>query len=119
MLYHFGANAVAVVHFAFIIFVIAGGLLVLRWPRLAWLHLPAAVWGVLIELRGWYCPLTSLEKALLRRAGAAGYSEGFVAHYVFALIYPQGLTRGIEVFLGLLVLAVNLIIYVRVFIDAH
>lgn len=115
MLDHFGANLVAVVHFAFIVFVIAGGLLVLRWPRVAWLHVPAAVWGVLIEVRGWYCPLTSLENALLRRAGAAGYSEGFIAHYVFALIYPQGLTRGVEIFLGILVFIVNLIVYMRVF----
>src|SRR6266852_5399243 len=112
--YHVLATAVATVHLLFIIFVVVGGVLVLRWPRLMWLHLPAAVWGVLIEFGGWYCPLTNLENALLRRAGRAGYSEGFVAHYILSLIYPAGLTRGIEMAIGLLVLAINLGIYVRV-----
>jgi Protein of Unknown function (DUF2784) len=115
MLYHLLANAVAVVHLAFIAFVIAGGLLLLRWPRVLWLHLPAAVWGVVIELMGWYCPLTGLENWALRRAGLQGYTEGFVAHYIFALIYPNGLTRGLELLIGAVVLVVNVSVYVRVF----
>jgi hypothetical protein len=114
MVYQLGANAVAVFHLAFIVFVVLGGLLLLRWPKLMWLHLPAAIWGALIEFAGWYCPLTSLENWLLRRAGQAGYSGGFVAHYIFAIIYPAGLTRPIEIAIGVFVLAVNTGVYVRV-----
>ena len=115
MLYRTAASAIALVHFAFIGFVIAGGFLVLRWPKLAWIHVPAAVWGALIELAGWYCPLTTWENECLRRAGAQGYTEGFVAHYIFAVIYPAGLTRGIEIAIGLFVVVLNAGIYVRLF----
>ena len=115
MLYRSAATAVALVHLGFILFVIAGGFFVLRWPKLAWIHVPAAVWGALIEFAGWYCPLTDLENALLRRAGQAGYTEGFVAHYLFALIYPGGLTRGIEIAIGVFVVMLNAGIYVRLF----
>lgn len=115
MLYSFAAALVALLHFAFILFVVLGGLLVVRWPRMMWIHLPAAVWGVLIEAAGWYCPLTRVENALLQRAGREGYSGGFVAHYIFALIYPNGLTRGIEIALGAVVLAINAAVYIRVF----
>lgn len=115
MLASLAATAVALLHFAFIAFVLAGGFLVLRWPRLAWIHLPAAVWGALIELAGWYCPLTTLENRLLRAAGRAGYEGGFVAHYIFAVIYPAGLTRGIEIALGIFVMLINIVIYVKVF----
>lgn len=115
MPYRIAATAVAIVHGAFILFVVLGGLFVLRWPRMAWLHVPAAVWGALIEFAGWYCPLTRLENFLLRRAGRAGYDEGFVAHYLFAVIYPHGLTRGMEFAIGVFVVAVNLTVYVRIF----
>ncbi len=113
MIYHAAATTVAVIHFAFIAFVIAGGFLVLRWRWVAWIHVPAAVWGTLIELAGWYCPLTNIENSLLQKAGEAGYSDGFVAHYIFSLIYPSGLTRGLEIAIGLVVLAVNVGVYVR------
>ncbi len=113
MIYSLLAKLVALTHFAFIVFVIAGGLLVLRWPRLAWIHVPAAVWGVLIEFAGWYCPLTTWENTLLRRAGQAGYSNGFIEHYLFALIYPQGLTRSMQVAIGVVVIVVNVAIYAR------
>ncbi|HEU4521044.1 MAG TPA: DUF2784 domain-containing protein [Thermoanaerobaculia bacterium] len=115
MLYSLAANAIALLHFLFIVFVVLGGLLVLRWPKLMWVHLPAAIWGVLIEFAGWYCPLTTWENRLLRRAGQEGYSTGFVEHYLFALIYPDGLTRGMQMALGMLVLAINIAVYVRVF----
>jgi hypothetical protein len=115
MTYHLLANATALVHLAFIVFVLFGGLLVLKWPRLMWLHLPAAAWGVMIEFAGWWCPLTRWENHFLREAGRAGYDHGFVAHYLFPLIYPSGMTRGIEIALGLIVLAVNLAVYVKVF----
>jgi len=113
MQYRIAATLVALLHAAFILFVIIGGLAVLRWPKLAWIHVPAAIWGMLIEFAGWYCPLTSLENNLLRRAGREGYSDGFVAHYLFAVIYPNGLTRGMEVAIGAFVLIVNVGVYVR------
>ena len=113
MLYRTLADGVAIVHFAFVLFVVLGGLLVLRWPRLVWLHLPAAIWGVLIEVGGWHCPLTFLENALRRRAGLAGYSDGFVAHYIFGLIYPQGLTRAMQFAIAAFVLIVNASVYFR------
>ena len=113
MLYRVLATAVALVHLGFILFVVLGGALVLRWPRLAWVHIPAAVWGALIELAGLYCPLTNLENYFLRKAGRSGYTEGFVAHYIFAVIYPSGLTRGFEIAIGVFVVVVNATIYVR------
>ncbi len=113
--YQFAATAIAVLHLAFILFVIFGGILLLRWPRLVWVHLPAAVWGVLIEWFSWYCPLTKWENHLLRRAGRAGYDGGFVAHYILPVIYPAGLTRGHEIAIGIFVLVLNAGIYMRVF----
>ena len=113
MLYQTLATLVALLHGAFILFVIIGGLIVLRHPRLALIHVPAAIWGALIEFAGWYCPLTNLENWCRVRAGLAGYDEGFVAHYLFAVIYPNGLTRGMEVAIGAFVLIVNLGVYAR------
>ena len=115
MTWSLAANAVALLHLAFVLFVVFGGLLVLRWPRLIWAHAPAAVWGVMIEFAGWYCPLTTWENTLLRRAGEAGYSSGFIEHYIFALIYPDGLTRAMQIGLGLFVLVVNVAVYARFF----
>lgn len=105
------ADLVVVAHALFIVFVVAGGLLVLRWRRAAWVHLPAAVWGVLIEWAGWICPLTPLENSLRRAAGQAGYSGGFVERYLLPLIYPAGLTPTVQLGLGLVVLVVNVAIY--------
>ncbi|HSA54939.1 MAG TPA: DUF2784 domain-containing protein [Gemmatimonadaceae bacterium] len=108
------ADATVVAHLAFVLFVTFGGLAVLRWPRLAWLHLPAAIWGVLIEFAGWICPLTPLENALRRQAGEAGYEGGFIEHYVTALLYPAGLTRSMQWILGGGTLLLNLVIYTLV-----
>jgi hypothetical protein len=105
------ADGVVVVHLMFILFVVLGGLLVLRWPGLIWLHVPAALWGVLVELMHWPCPLTPLESSLRVAAGQAGYSGGFVEHYVLPIIYPAGLTPQIQVGLGLVVLLLNTLIY--------
>ena len=105
------ADAVLFAHFLFVVFVVAGGLLVLRWPRLAWLHLPAAAWGVLIEFAGWLCPLTTLENRLRTAAGDAGYGGGFVEHYLLPVVYPAGLTRTDQFVLGGILLAVNGAIY--------
>jgi hypothetical protein len=115
MTYNIAATATALLHLTFILFVLFGGFLVLKWPKLMWVHLPAAVWGVLIELCGWYCPLTRWENYFLREAGRAGYSGGFVSHYIMPIIYPAGLTRGLEIAIGLVVLVINLGIYVKVF----
>lgn len=115
MIYNLAATAIALVHLAFIVFVLFGGILLLKWPRLMWLHLPSAVWGVAIELFGWWCPLTKWENHFLLRAGRAGYTDGFVSHYIMPVIYPAGLTRGIEVAIGIFVLVLNVAVYVRVF----
>jgi hypothetical protein len=105
------ADAVVVVHAAFIVFVMAGGLLALRWRWMAWLHLPAAAWGVAVEWGGWICPLTPLENALRHAAGEAGYGGGFVERYLLPLIYPAGLTHCVQIVLGTMVLALNLAVY--------
>jgi hypothetical protein len=115
MIFQTLATLVAVIHFAFIVFVIGGAFLVLRWPSLKWVHLPAAIWGALIEIGGWICPLTILENALLRRAGAAGYDDGFIAHHLFGVIYPNGLTRGMEFAIAVFVIAINVAVYRKVF----
>ena len=107
------ADAVLLLHLAFILFVAAGGLIVLRWPRVAWLHIPAVLWGALVELTGGRCPLTPLEVALRERAGEAGYTGGFIEHYVAGLIYPGGLTRLTQIALGVLALAINGLVYAR------
>lgn len=109
--YRLAADAVLVVHALFVAFVVLGGFLVLRWPRAAWLHLPCAAWGALIEFAGWICPLTPLENRLRRLGGEAGYEGGFVETYVLATLYPEGLTREVQVGLGVLVLAVNGAVY--------
>lgn len=114
MVYHLAAVAVLILHLLFICLVMLGGLAALRRPRLAFIHLPAAVWGFLVEAMGWYCPLTDLENALLARAGEAGYAGGFVEHYLLALIYPQGLTRQTQVWLAVAVVLVNAAIYAMV-----
>jgi hypothetical protein len=105
------ADLVVVLHFLFVLFIIFCGLLVLRWPKVAYVHLPVAVYGVLIELVGWVCPLTPLEKRLRENAGQQGYEGGFVEHYILPVLYPAELTRGIQLVLGLLVIGVNVAIY--------
>ena len=111
MSYRLLADAVVVAHFLFIAFVIGGGFLVLRWPWLVLLHLPAACWGALIELGGWVCPLTPLENRLRQLGGGEAYAESFVAHYLMPLIYPAALTRELQIALGLGVVAINILAY--------
>ena len=106
------ADLVVVLHVAFVLFVVLGGLLVLRWPRMAWLHLPAAVWGTWIEFAGWICPLTPLENWLRARAGEAGYATSFVEQYIVPVLYPAALTWELQWTLGSLVLGINLLVYV-------
>lgn len=111
MLYRLLANAVVLLHALFIVFIVFGGVLAWRWRWVAVLHVPAAIWGVLIEYRGWICPLTPLENALRVKAGQAGYSGGFVEHYLLPAMYPSGLTPRIQAGLGTLVLVVNVVAY--------
>src|SRR6185436_18401898 len=113
MLYRLLADLVVVLHLAFVLFVVLGGLLALRWPRAAWFHIPAAVWGAGIELVQGICPLTPLENHLRQLGGEAGYSGGFVEHYLLPVLYPAGLTRTAQLSLGLLVLLINGVIYTR------
>lgn len=113
MIYRLLADAVLVLHLGFILFVVLGGFLVLRRPRLAWLHAPVFLWGAAIEFGGWICPLTPLEQRLRELGGEGTYAGGFIEHYLTALIYPEGLTRNIQLLIGTGVLAINAAIYLR------
>jgi hypothetical protein len=111
MLYSLLADFLLLTHLAFVLFVIGGGLLVLKWPGIAWLHLPAAAWGAMIEFAGWICPLTPLENRLLMQSGDSGYEGDFIAHYLLSILYPTGLTPTVQIILGLLVVIVNAVMY--------
>ena len=111
MLYHLLANTLVVVHLAFVGFVVLGSLLVLRWPRVMWAHLPAALWGAIIEFGGFVCPLTPLENYFRLQAGLAEYHTGFIERYLLPLLYPAQLTRGVQIVLGIGVIAINLCVY--------
>lgn len=105
------ADLLLILHLGFIVFVVFGGLLVRRWYWLAWLHLPAVVWAVVLEAFGLICPLTPWEKRLRELAGEVGYETGFIEHYILPLLYPADLTREIQWGLAATVLLVNLLIY--------
>jgi hypothetical protein len=105
------ADVVLVVHFLWVVFVILGGLLALRWRRVAWVHAPVALYGAAIEFLGFTCPLTPLEVWLRQRGGEAGYEGGFIEHYITATLYPTGLSRPVQLALGVAVLLVNGIVY--------
>jgi hypothetical protein len=111
VIYRFLADVVLLAHLTFIVFVLAGGLLALRWKRAVWVHLPAAVWGVLIESAGWICPLTPLENRLRLKAGELGFEGTFVEYYLLPIVYPEELTRDVQLVLAGVVLAVNAIVY--------
>jgi hypothetical protein len=111
MLYDLLATAVVLLHFSFVLFVVGGGLLLYKWPWLAWLHLPAVIWAALLEFNSWVCPLTPLEQQLRSAAGQAGYSGGFVDHYLLALLYPVGLDGNMQIILGSLVVVINVLVY--------
>lgn len=115
MTYRLLADATMIVHLAFVAFVVLGGLLALRWRWVMWLHLPAAVWGVLIELRGWTCPLTPLENHFRRLGGESGYSSGFIERYLEPVIYPPGLSVPTQLVLAGIVVLVNAVVYRLVF----
>jgi Protein of Unknown function (DUF2784) len=113
MIYRALADFVLLLHMAFVVFAALGGVLAFKWRRVAWFHIPAALWAALIEFVGWECPLTPLENWLRRKGGEAGYQTGFIERYLLPLIYPAPFPRTLHVVLGLLVLGVNLAIYWR------
>jgi hypothetical protein len=108
------ADAVVVLHVAFVLFVLLGGLLAVRWPRVAWVHLPAAAWGAWIEFAGWVCPLTPLENWLRQRGGGPAYTTTFVERYILPVLYPSALTREVQWLLGSVAVLVNLVVYLVV-----
>ncbi|MBI3807873.1 MAG: DUF2784 domain-containing protein [Nitrospirae bacterium] len=111
MWYSWLADLTLCLHVGFVLFVIFGGLLVLKWRWIAWLHLPAATWGAAVELSGWICPLTPLENWLRAQSGEASYRSDFIAQYVLPVLYPGDLTRGLQVLLGTGVVILNFVIY--------
>jgi hypothetical protein len=113
MTYRFLADSVLLIHLGFVLFVVLGGLLLTRWPKLAVIHLPAMLWGVLIEWRNGVCPLTPLEQYFRRQGGEDGYTGGFIEHYVTGALYPTGLTRGFQIALGSILLLLNAALYWR------
>lgn len=112
-LYRLAADAVVIAHLVFILFVFLGGLTLFRWPRLVWVHIPAALWGGIVEFTGAPCPLTPLENLFRRAGNAESYSGGFVDHYIVPIVYPPGLTREVQWVLGGLILAINIAVYYR------
>jgi len=111
MLYDLAADLVLILHLAFVVFVLLGGLLVLRWAKLMWFHLAAVAWGALTEFLGIICPLTPLEVSLRQLGGGAGYQGGFIDNYVTAVLYPAGLTRELQIWFGFAALLPNVLIY--------
>lgn len=111
MLYSLLANLVLMLHLSFVLFVLFGGLLALKWPHAIWLHLPAVAWGAFVEFSGWICPLTPLENWLRAQGGEGTYAGDSMIRYLLSILYPDALTYNIQVVLGVLVLVVNLVIY--------
>ena len=111
MAYDLLADLVVSIHFLFVLFSLLGALLVIRWRKMMWLHLPAALWAAWIEFSGRICPLTPLENWLRIRAGGSSYAGGFVGHYLLPLLYPSWLTRDVQIILGAIVVGINIGIY--------
>ena len=116
MTYRVLADLVLLTHFAFAAFTVLGGLLVLRWRTLLWLHLASVFWGVVIQWANWTCPLTPLESYLREGGGEGGYRGGFIEHYVRMILYPENLTVELRYVLGIVLIAVNLLVYGYVFL---
>ncbi|NOS82181.1 MAG: DUF2784 domain-containing protein [Nitrospira sp.] len=105
------ADLVLIVHLTFVAFVLCGGLLVLKWRRVAWLHLPAVAWGAVVEFTGWICPLTPLENWLRTQGGETSYRSDFIAQYLIPVLYPGDLTRNLQLLLGTVVVVLNAAVY--------
>ncbi len=120
MLYRLLADLVVVIHAAFVLFVLIGGLLALKWPWIVRLHLPAAAWGAIVEFSGWLCPLTPLEHSLRAQAGdLAAYETDFIGRYLLPILYPADLTREVQMVLGSIVLIVNGVVYALLWRKKH
>ncbi len=115
MVFRFLADAVVIFHLAFVAFALFGGLLVIKWKRLAWIHIPSAAWAVIMEFTGMICPLTPLENYFRNKGGLSGYDTGFVEHYIMPILYPESLDSSLQIVLGILVIVVNAGIYAWVF----
>src|SRR5947209_5445122 len=115
MAYRFLANAVVVFHACFVLFVLCGGLFVVRWRWVALLHVPAALWGMFVEISGWMCPLTPLENRLREAGGGVAYRGGCVDHYIMPVLYPAGLTRDFQITLGTLIALITVLLYTIAF----
>ncbi len=111
MLYHILADIVLAIHFLFILYVVLGALLVLKWHWTVFIHIPAAFWGALIMFMGWICPLTPLENRFRRLAGGEGYSDSFIEHYILPIVYPEALTRDLQIYFGIAVVVINVVLY--------
>ena len=109
------ADATVVLHLGFVLFVVLGGLIVARWRRVAWVHLPAAAWAAWVEFADWVCPLTPLENWLREQGGGTTYSSSFIEHYLLPILYPESLSRELQWVLGGAVLVINAFVYIVVF----
>jgi hypothetical protein len=114
MVFRILADATVILHLCFVLFVVLGGLLVLRWPRVAWVHLPAAGWGAWVEFAGWVCPLTPLENWFRQKSGGPAYTVSFIEHYLVPILYPSSLSRELQWVLGGLVVLINMVVYLMV-----
>lgn len=112
---HLLADLTVILHLLFIVFVLLGALLLLKWHKLIWLHLPCLFWGVMVELMGWYCPLTPMENYFRQQAGLEMYAGDFVMQYIMPIIYPPDLTREFQLLFGITVLLMNIGIYSYLF----
>lgn len=115
MFYRLIADALVALHATFVLFVVTGGFLALRWRRLAWFHVPTALWGAIIEFMGWVCPLTPLENHFRGLAGETGYEGGFIEHYLIPVLYPADYTLALRLTLGALVVLLNAAAYTLYF----
>lgn len=111
MIYRIAADLVVLIHFGFILFVVVGGFLVFKWSKASFFHIPAVIWGILVEFTGGICPLTPLENKFRLAGGEAGFKGGFIEKYIIFIIYPEELTRGIQILLGFVVIVINISIY--------
>ncbi|MCW8854945.1 MAG: DUF2784 domain-containing protein [Gammaproteobacteria bacterium] len=116
MKYQLAADFIVILHFAFIVFVIGGAFLVFRWRWIIWLHIPAVIWGAVIEISGWICPLTPVENSLRKAAGAEFYSADFIEHYLLPVIYPAGFSHEVFTVIGVALILINVILYTIYFV---
>lgn len=115
LVYQLLADLIVLAHVAFVVFAVFGGLVAARWRWLVWIHLPAVIWAAIVEFFGWFCPLTPLENWLRQRGGERGYASDFIARYILPTLYPEELTREVQIALGAFVILINLTIYTWIF----